>query len=259
MKDYYKILQVSPDAAPEVIQMAYKALAKKYHPDLNPDDTEQAQEQMKELNEAFEVLSDPEKRARYNAEQKSAESASASTASQTQADTSTQKPPKQEQPQRPSQEEETASSTQKAASSGASSSTSNVSSEPSKTSFGFMEILDILLCVVFLFFVGRFAIKFFKSIDSDTSSNVSTSQSVEDTTEQPQVDALNYTWEQFSDFGSTYSFSENPYYVDGISRYVDMVNTFYSGLSALKTSSSKQDVSQTTLEQAMKDAGVSLS
>lgn len=257
MKDYYKILQVSPDAAPEVIQMAYKALAKKYHPDLNPDDTEQAQEQMKELNEAFEVLSDPEKRARYNAEQKSAESASASTASQTQADTSTQKPPKQEQPQRPSQEKETASSTQKAASSGASSSTSNVSSEPSKTSFGFMEILDILLCVVFLFFVGRFAIKFFKSIDSDTSSNVSTSQSVEDTTEQPQVDALNYTWEQFSDFGSTYSFSENPYYVDGISRYVDMVNTFYSGLSALKTSSSKQDVSQTTLEQAMKDAGVS--
>ena len=70
MKDYYKILQISPDAAPEVIQMAYKALAKKYHPDLNPDNAEQAQEQMKELNAAFEVLSNPEKRARYDAEQK---------------------------------------------------------------------------------------------------------------------------------------------------------------------------------------------
>lgn len=117
-----------------------------------------------------------------------------------------------------------------------------------------MDFLDIFLSIVLIFFVGRFAIKFFKSIDSDTSSHTSTSQSVEDTTEQPQADSINYTWEQFSDFGSTYSFSENPYYVDGISRYVDMVNTFYS---SLKTSSSKQDVSQTTLEQAMKDAGVS--
>ena len=186
-----------------------------------------------------------------------AESASASTASQTQADTSTQKPPKQEQPQRPSQEEETASSTQKPHPLVHLVQHLTFLLSQVRLLFGFMEILDILLCVVFLFFVGRFAIKFFKSIDSDTSSNVSTSQSVEDTTEQPQVDALNYTWEQFSDFGSTYSFSENPYYVDGISRYVDMVNTFYSGLSALKTSSSKQDVSQTTLEQAMKDAGVS--
>ena len=44
MKDYYKILQVAPDASPEVIQMAYKALAKKYHPDLNPGQEEAAQE-----------------------------------------------------------------------------------------------------------------------------------------------------------------------------------------------------------------------
>ena len=42
MKDYYKILQVAPDASTEVIQMAYKALAKKYHPDLNPGQEEAA-------------------------------------------------------------------------------------------------------------------------------------------------------------------------------------------------------------------------
>jgi len=48
MKDYYKILQVAPDASPEVIQMAYKALAKKYHPDLNPGQEEAAQEKMKD-------------------------------------------------------------------------------------------------------------------------------------------------------------------------------------------------------------------
>ena len=253
MKDYYKILQISPDAAPEVIQMAYKALAKKYHPDLNPDNAEQAQEQMKELNAAFEVLSNPEKRARYDAEQKSAESASASTASQTQADTSTQKPPEHKSSQHSSPEKEKTPPSPKATESTSDSSKTS-SSQSNAHSFGFMDFLDIFLSIVLIFFVGRFAIKFFKSIDSDTSSHTNTSQSVEDTTEQPQADSINYTWEQFSDFGSTYSFSENPYYVDGISRYVDMVNTFYS---SLKTSSSKQDVSQTTLEQAMKDAGVS--
>lgn len=50
MKDYYKILQVASDASPEVIQMAYKALAKKYHPDLNPGQEEAMQEKMKDLN-----------------------------------------------------------------------------------------------------------------------------------------------------------------------------------------------------------------
>ena len=62
MKDYYKILQVAPDASPEVIQMAYKALAKKYHPDLNPGQEEAAQEKMKDVNEAYEILSDKDKR-----------------------------------------------------------------------------------------------------------------------------------------------------------------------------------------------------
>ena len=55
MKDYYKILQVAPDASTEVIQMAYKALAKKYHPDLNPGQEEAAQEKMKDVNEAYEI------------------------------------------------------------------------------------------------------------------------------------------------------------------------------------------------------------
>lgn len=66
MKDYYKILQVASDASPEVIQMAYKALAKKYHPDLNPGQEEVMQEKMKDLNEAYEVLSDKDKRWQYN-------------------------------------------------------------------------------------------------------------------------------------------------------------------------------------------------
>ena len=66
MKDYYKILQVASDASPEVIQMAYKALAKKYHPDLNPGQEEAMQEKMKDLNEAYEILSDKDKRWQYN-------------------------------------------------------------------------------------------------------------------------------------------------------------------------------------------------
>lgn len=66
MKDYYKILQVAPDASPEVIQMAYKALAKKYHPDLNPGQEEAAQEKMKDVNEAYETLSDKDKRWQYD-------------------------------------------------------------------------------------------------------------------------------------------------------------------------------------------------
>ena len=66
MKDYYKILQVASDASPEVIQMAYKALAKKYHPDLNPGQEEAMQEKMKDLNEAYEILSDKDTRWQYN-------------------------------------------------------------------------------------------------------------------------------------------------------------------------------------------------
>ncbi|HOJ49324.1 MAG TPA: DnaJ domain-containing protein [Spirochaetota bacterium] len=61
-KDYFKLLQVDPEAEPEVISAAYKALMKKYHPDLNAD-TEDTY--VKEINEAYEILSDPVKREEY--------------------------------------------------------------------------------------------------------------------------------------------------------------------------------------------------
>jgi len=64
-KDYYKILGVEKSASPDEIKSVYRKLAKKYHPDKNPGD-KQAEERFKEINEAHEVLSDPEKKARYD-------------------------------------------------------------------------------------------------------------------------------------------------------------------------------------------------
>jgi curved DNA-binding protein len=64
-KDYYKILGVEKNAAPDDIKRAYRKLAKQYHPDKNPGD-KQSEEKFKEINEANEVLSDTEKKARYD-------------------------------------------------------------------------------------------------------------------------------------------------------------------------------------------------
>src|SRR5690348_9720365 len=64
-KDYYKILGVDKNANQKDIQKAYRKLARKFHPDVNPDD-KAAEEKLKEINEANEVLSDPEKRRRYD-------------------------------------------------------------------------------------------------------------------------------------------------------------------------------------------------
>jgi curved DNA-binding protein len=64
-QDYYKVLGVSRDASAEEIRKAYRKLAMKYHPDRNPDD-KQAEERFKEINEAYQVLNDPQKRAHYD-------------------------------------------------------------------------------------------------------------------------------------------------------------------------------------------------
>lgn len=66
MKNYYDLLQVMPTASVEVIKMAYKALARKYHPDTYSGDTKYATDRMSEINEAYEVLSDSTKRAEYD-------------------------------------------------------------------------------------------------------------------------------------------------------------------------------------------------
>ncbi len=65
-RDYYEILGVSRDASVEDIKKAYRALALKYHPDRNPDNKEEAEARFKEASEAYQVLSDPEKRSQYD-------------------------------------------------------------------------------------------------------------------------------------------------------------------------------------------------
>lgn len=65
-KDYYKILGVDKNASQEDIKKAFRQLAKKYHPDANPENKKQAEEKFKEISEAYEVLSDPAKRSAYD-------------------------------------------------------------------------------------------------------------------------------------------------------------------------------------------------
>ena len=64
-KDYYELLGIKRNATDAHIRQAYRKLARKYHPDVNPG-AKVAEDRFKEINEANEVLSDPEKRKRYD-------------------------------------------------------------------------------------------------------------------------------------------------------------------------------------------------
>lgn len=69
MKTLYEILEVSETASKEIIEKAYKTLAKKYHPDLQETaDKEKAEEMMKKINEAYDTLNDEVKRKKYDEE-----------------------------------------------------------------------------------------------------------------------------------------------------------------------------------------------
>lgn len=65
-KDYYEVLGVEKTATADEIKKAYRKLAKKYHPDANSDNKEEAEKKFKEIAEAYEVLSDEGKRKQYD-------------------------------------------------------------------------------------------------------------------------------------------------------------------------------------------------
>ena len=64
-RDYYEVLGIEKGADEDTIKKAYRTMAKKYHPDLNPGNAD-AEAKFKEVNDAYSILSDPEKRAAYD-------------------------------------------------------------------------------------------------------------------------------------------------------------------------------------------------
>lgn len=73
-QNYYEILEVNKNASPEIIEKAYKTLVKKYHPDLQQDENKNKyEEKIKKINEAYDILSDPEKRKNYDLNLKNTE------------------------------------------------------------------------------------------------------------------------------------------------------------------------------------------
>ncbi len=66
MKDYYRVLGVVDDAEDIIVRAAYKALAQRYHPDKWKGDPQEANRKMMDINEAYEALSDPVRRRRYD-------------------------------------------------------------------------------------------------------------------------------------------------------------------------------------------------
>jgi curved DNA-binding protein len=65
-RDYYKTLGVERTASDAEIKSAYRKLARKHHPDVNPNNKKEAEQKFKEINEAYQVLGDPEKRKKYD-------------------------------------------------------------------------------------------------------------------------------------------------------------------------------------------------
>lgn len=247
MKDYYKILQVAPDASPEVIQMAYKALAKKYHPDLNPGQEEAAQEKMKDVNEAYEILSDKDKRWQYDQiyyrQEKTAQKTSYTAP----------EPPKGAQTHfAQSRDEQTSAAPvdptpedKEKASSG---------KGCAKTGCGCLVVFVVLFILIGLFggsSSDNDSDK--KPSSSDAASVTATSEmsvAASETEEVKPEEELVYTLENLENASSTYNKSENPYYKDSVAQYAEAINIIYG-------ENTPQTVTEMTLEQALKDSDVS--